>query len=117
MENYIIGAILIVVIILCVRSGTKHFRGQGSCCGGSTYKARRKKLRTVVCKKTIPVEGMSCQNCANRVMEAVNAIDGASAVVHLKRGVVVVSMDRSIDDAVIESAIEKAGYHVTNVNA
>ncbi len=117
MANYIIGAVLIVVLILCVRSSVRHFRGQGSCCGGSTYKARRKKLRTVVCKKTIPVAGMSCQNCVNRVMEAVNAIDGASAVVHLKRGVVVVSMDHPMDDAVIESAIEQAGYHVTKANA
>lgn len=117
MENYIIAAVLIVVIILCVRSGIKHLRGQGSCCGGSTYKARRKKLRTVVCKKTIRVEGMSCQNCVNRVMEAVNAIDGASAVVRLNKGLVVVSMDHPIDDGVIEDAIEKAGYHVTKTTA
>lgn len=117
MENYIIAGILVVIIFFCVRSGLKHFQGEGGCCGGSTYKAHKKKLDTVVCKKTIPVEGMTCQNCVNRVMEAVNSIDGASAAVHLKKGVVVISMDHTIDDEVIENAIEKAGYHVAKVNA
>lgn len=116
MGTYIIAGILIVVVALCVRSSVKHFRGESSCCGGSTSKTPRKKLGTVVCKKTIPVEGMSCQNCVNRVMEAVNSIDGASAAVHLKKGIVVVSMEHPIDDAVIENAIEKAGYHVTKAN-
>lgn len=117
MENYIIAGILVVVIALCIRPIIKHFRGQGGCCGGSTYKARKKKLNTVVCRKTIVVEGMSCQNCVNRVMEAVNSIDGASAVVHLKKGVVEVSMEHPINDEVIENAIEQAGYHVMKAKA
>lgn len=112
MENYIIVVVLIIVLILALRSGLKHFRGEGGCCGGSTYKARKKKLNTVSGQKTFKVEGVSCQNCVNRVMEAVNSIDGASAVVHLKKGEVVVSMEHPIEDAVIVSAIEKAGYKV-----
>ena len=55
---------------------------------------------------------MSCQNCVNRVMEAVNSIDGASAAVRLKRGEVIVSMESPISDQIIISAIEKAGYPV-----
>lgn len=115
MTNFIIAAILIVVLFFAVRSSTKHFRGEGGCCGGSTYKARPKKLNAVACKKTFSVEGMSCQHCVNRVMEAVNSIDGASALVKLKKGLVVVSMERPINDETIKAAIENAGYTVTGI--
>ncbi|MDO4341028.1 MAG: cation transporter [Eubacteriales bacterium] len=115
MINYIIIAILVVVLYFALRSGANHFRGQGGCCGGSTYKAHPKKLKTVIGKKTVTVEGMSCQNCVNRVMEAVNSIDGASAVVKLKKGVAVVSLEHPISDEIIKNAIENAGYKVTGI--
>ena len=55
---------------------------------------------------------MTCQHCVNRVMDAVNSIDGASGLVHLKKGIVTVSMAHPVEDAVICRAIEKAGYTV-----
>lgn len=115
MSNYIIVAVLVVVFYFCLRSSVKHFRGEGSCCGGGTYKARRKKLNTVVGTKTFSVEGMSCQHCVNRVMEAVNSIDGASALVKLKKGLVIVSLEHPISSEIITEAIEKAGYKVTKI--
>lgn len=115
MSNYIIVAVLIVVLYFCLRSSIKHFRGEGGCCGGSTYKARRKKLNTVIGKKIVTIEGMSCQHCVNRVMEAVNSIDGASALVKLKKGVAIVSVERPISNETIKNAIEKAGYTVTKI--
>lgn len=110
MTDYIIIGILAVVLFFGVRSTARHFHGEGGCCGGGTYKARRKKLRSVACRKTFSVEGMHCQHCVNRVMEAVNSIDGASAAVNLKKGLVTVSMEQPIEDEVILSSIEKAGY-------
>lgn len=115
MENGIIIAVLAVIVILAVRSSCKHFRGEGGCCGGSTYKARKKKLSKVTGKKIFQVEGMHCQHCVNRVMESVNDIPGASAMVNLKKGTVTVSMERLIDEAVIKAAIERGGYTVTAI--
>lgn len=115
MTDYIIIAIICVLVLIGVGSAVKRFRGESSCCGGSTYKARRKKLDKVIGKKTFVVEGMSCQHCVNRVQEAVNAIEGASGVVHLKKGTVVVSMEHEIADDTIRNAIEKAGYLVSAV--
>lgn len=112
MQDFIIIVFLAVILFFGLRSTLKHFRGESSCCGGSTYKARRKKLNTVAARKVFTVEGMSCQHCINRVMEAVNSIDGASATVNLKKGTVTVSMEYPIDDNVIRNAIEKAGYTV-----
>ncbi|MDO4311823.1 MAG: FeoB-associated Cys-rich membrane protein [Eubacteriales bacterium] len=112
MSNFIIAVVLIAILFFAIRSSVKHFRGEGSCCGGGTYKARKKKLNKVADKKIFVVEGMSCQHCVNRVMEAVNSMEGASAVVKLKKGLVEVSMDHPIDDERIKNAIEKAGYQV-----
>lgn len=66
-------------------------------------------------KKTVTVEGMSCQHCVNRGMEAVNSIDGASALVRLKKGIVIVSLEHPIRNEIIKNAIEKAGYTVTDI--
>lgn len=115
MSNYIIAGILAVVLFFCLRSSIKHFRGEGGCCGGGTYKAHKKKLNTVAGRKTAAVEGMSCQHCVNRVMEAVNSIDGASALVKLKKGIVIVSVEHPISNEIIKNAIENAGYKVTEI--
>lgn len=112
MTDIIIIAILAAVVALGGWSAVKHFRGEGGCCGGGTYKARKKKLPRVTEKKLFRVEGMHCRNCVNRVMEAVNDIDGASAAVRLKKGEVIVSKAFPIEDSVITAAIEKAGYTV-----
>lgn len=117
MTNVIVIAILAVILIFAVRASIRHFRGEGGCCGGSTYKAHPKRLEHVIETKTFSVEGMSCQHCVNRVMDAVNSIDGVSGVVNLKKGQVTVSKDRPIDDVVILQAIEKAGYTVPAAKA
>ena len=115
MTDLIVIVIVAAAVAIALRATSKHFRGEGGCCGGSTYKARKKKLSTIMRKRTVVVEGMSCQHCVNRVMEAVNAVEGASAIVNLKKGQVTVSMDRPIEDSVIRQAIEAAGYQVMEI--
>lgn len=116
MTDIIIVLILVVLIAIGVRATSKHFKGEGSCCGGGTYKPRKKKLDSVVSKRTFSVEGMTCQHCENRVHEAINAIQGASAQVSHKKGIAVVSMSQPIEDGVIKAAIEKAGYMVSGIH-
>lgn len=60
MTDSIIVLILVVLIAIGVRATSKHFKGEGSCCGGGTYKLRKKKLDSVVShKKGIAVVSMS----------------------------------------------------------
>lgn len=112
MTDIIVGIILVVVFIVGLRATKKHFKHESGCCGGGTYKAKKKKIDNVIEKKTFKVSDMTCQHCVNRVQEAVNSIDGASGVVNLKKGIVVVSMSREISDEEIVGKIEKAGYKV-----
>ena len=117
MENVIIVAIIAVLVIFGIRSGLKHFKGEGGCCGGgsSVAKPRKKKLDHVDAKKTVIIEGMTCENCQYRVERSINAIPGAAAKVNWKKKEAVVSMETEFSDDVIKEAIEKAGYQVVDI--
>ena len=115
MTDLIIILIVVAVVGFGVYSAVKKRKEKASCCSGGTYKAKEKKLDSVSLKKTAVVEGMTCQHCVNRVMEAVNSIDGASGNVNLRKGTVVISMEQPMDDEIFRIAIEKAGYTVLSI--
>lgn len=113
----IILAILAVIIFFAVRSSMKHYKGDGGCCGGGsgTIRDDKKLDAPKIGEKIAHVEGMHCENCRNAVERAVNKIDGAACVVHLKKKIAVVSYSREIEDAEIKNAIESRGYTVTEI--
>lgn len=116
MESYIIIGILAVIVVLAVISSIKHFKGEGGCCGGGSYKPKKKKLKGVKYQKTFKVCGMHCEHCKNRVEEVVNDIKGVAGRVNLKKGELTVSYAEDVDDEVIKAKIEKAGYAVQRIN-
>ena len=116
MADVVIVGILIILIIIGMRSGVKHFKGEGGCCGGgSSVKVKRKKLKRVVKQRTVVIEGMTCEHCKARVESRLNELDGVSAKVNLKRKTAVVSMEKEVEDEVIKKAIENAGYEVIEI--
>ena len=114
MGNLVIICLLIIAVGLAVRPTIQHFNGHGGCCGGDSYKPKKKKLKKVVQKKTFKVAGMHCENCSNRVMEAVNSIPELSAKVKLKQGLVIISYAEPVEDILIKEAIERVGYRVVD---
>ena len=114
MENYIIIGIIAVIVVIAVISSIKHFKGEGGCCGGGSYKPKRKKLSGVKYTKKFKVDGMHCEHCKRRVEEAVNDIKGIAGRVDLKKGELTVSYAEDIDDEIIKAKIERAGYTVTD---
>ena len=115
MENAIIIVIIVVLVWVGARSTVKHMKGQGSCCGGGGTYVSKKKLRNVTARKTALVEGMTCENCKARVERAINDLDGLAGQVNLRKKEVRISMERDVDDEVIRTAIEKAGYTVVEI--
>lgn len=85
--NVVLIIILAAIVVLAAVSGAKHFKGQGGCCGGGgELRPEHKKLDGPVTEeKIISIDGMSCENCRNRVERAINKIDGASARVNLRK--------------------------------
>ncbi len=66
--------------------------------------------------KTIVIEGMSCAHCKAHVEKALGAIAGASATVDLERHTATVTLTAPVDDAQLKSAVEDAGYDVTQIS-
>ena len=114
MENYIIIGMIAVIIIIAILSSVKHFKGEGGCCGGGSYKPKRKNLSNIKYTKKFKVGGMHCEQCKRRVEEAVNDIKGVAGRVDLKKGELTVSYEEDIDDEIIKAKIEKKGYTVTD---
>lgn len=115
MVDFMIIAVIAVAIFIGVRSGAKHFRGEGDCCGGGSTPAKKKKLGKIVARRTVVIEGMTCEHCKNRVERCINDMEGAAAQVNLKKKEAVISMEKDITDVQIREAIEKAGYQVVEI--
>lgn len=117
MENVIIIGIILILIFYGIRSGRKHFRGEGGCCGGGStpVKKQKKKLKNVIAQKTVVIEGMTCEHCKNRVEKSINEIDGAAAKVKFKKKEAVVALEKEISDEQLRMAVEKAGYQVVEI--
>ena len=113
MADGIIIGILVIIVIISIHSTIKHFKGQGGCCGGGSYKPKKKKLSKVIYTKTFQVEGMHCDHCKVRVEEVVNDMKGSAGKVNLKKGELVVSYEEDVDDELLISRIERAGYTAT----
>lgn len=115
MSNFIIIAVLAVAIAAGIKETIKHFKGEGGCCGGGSTVKSRKKLDKVVKTRTVTIEGMTCENCANRVEWALADTEGLVGKVNLKKNTATVSMDREVSDETITAVIEKAGYKVVEI--
>ena len=115
MANIIIIALILVFVFIGIRSSAKHFKGQGGCCGGSSPAPKKKNLDRVIAKKTLIIEGMTCENCKNRVERSLNDIDGVAAVVNLHKKQAVVSLAKEISDEQLRGAVEKMGYKVVEI--
>ena len=114
MKNYIIIGIIAVIIIIAILSSVKHFKGEGGCCGGGSYKPKRKKLSGIRYTKKFKVGGMHCEHCKRRVEETVNDIKGVAGRVDLKKGELTVFYADDISDEIIKAKIERAGYTFTD---
>ncbi|MDD4290976.1 MAG: heavy metal translocating P-type ATPase [Clostridia bacterium] len=66
--------------------------------------------------KTVFVSGMMCMHCANRVRDALMNIDGIiQANVELDSQKAEITVNKSINEGVIEEAIRSAGYTVLHI--
>ena len=115
MENYVTIGALAIIIALGVAATVKHFKGEGGCCGGGSYKPRKKKLAGVRYRKIFKINGMRCAHCKARVEESVNDVPGIAGRADLKKGALLVSYAEDVDDALLKARIERAGYTVIEI--
>jgi copper ion binding protein len=65
--------------------------------------------------RTLSVDGMSCEHCAQSVAEALEGVDGVSqATVDLDAAEATVSLDGNVSHSQLANAVDEAGYRVPN---
>lgn len=62
----------------------------------------------------IGIGGMSCEHCVKAVTNALDSVPGTWAEVTLAGGRALVRSKDKVDEAVLRSAVEKAGYRVVS---
>ena len=119
MSSLLILVLIAVVLVYAFKGSLQHFRGQGGCCGGGMQvkaKRERKFLRhRPLGKCRMQIIGMHCPNCATRVSNALNELDGVAARVNLHSGTATVSYDRPVTDDELKRAVWGAGYQVREI--
>lgn len=115
MEDYIIIGIILCIIVLALLRVKKHFKG--GCCSSGSNTIRDKKTLTApkIGERIMEIEGMHCENCAIRVENALNRLDGVLCRVNLKKKLATVSYIKEVADEVLKETVEKIGYTVSSI--
>ncbi|MBQ7386907.1 MAG: heavy-metal-associated domain-containing protein [Clostridia bacterium] len=112
MTDYIIIILIIALVSVGAVYTFTHFRRKSGCCGSGGYRPRKKRLSSILYEKSFTVYGMHCKNCKMRVEEIVNDISGVCGTADLKNATLTVRYAKDVDDDLIISRIERAGYRV-----
>ena len=115
MGNAVIIAILVLTVGLAVYSTIRRIRYGSSCCGERDPAEKKIKVADTNINNypytyTLQVDGMHCANCARRVENALNRIEGRWATVDIGRKEVLLRSKREETEKEIGSAIDSAGY-------
>ena len=113
MGTAIIIVVLVIIVIFAVKSGIKHGKGEGGCCGsGGTMKVL---AGDIIATKLVTIEGMHCDNCKNSIEHQINRIDGAACEVNLKKKTAAIQLDKPVDDDLIRRTIERLDFKVVDI--
>lgn len=117
MEDVIIVVVILAILALAVLRGRKHFKG-GGCCGsgGNTVRIKKKLTAPKMGEKHLSIEGMHCENCAARIEDHLNHMDGVACLVNLKKNTAAVAYSTEISDEALKETVEKLGYKVTSIH-
>lgn len=119
MATGIICIILVIIAVIAIKGYTK--RLSSGCCGTGSepslkhVKVKDKNLAHYPYSKILWVDGMSCFNCATRVENSLNRLDGVWARVDLMKEQADVYMKEQLEDEILKEAVKKAGYTVYKI--
>ena len=118
MATAIICIIIIIICVLGIRSYTK--RLTHGCCGGGQDTVKRvkpadKNIAHYPYIRKIRIGGMTCANCAKRVDNAFNSMDGVLAKADFAEGSVTVRMKKEHPDTRLKEVVQSAGYFAAGI--
>ena len=117
MQNILLILLVAAVIGWAVWRVFRKAKKGGGCCGefdtvSSNPVADRNKAHYPY-DVTLHIGGMTCENCARRVENALNELDGVWASVSIDSHLARVRCKRIPDETALREAVRSAGYVVT----
>lgn len=80
-------------------------------------KENQTKTEEIAMKKTLTIEGMMCQHCVRHVTNALQGVNGVTAVtVDLDKKTAVVEFSETVENEALISAVTEAGYEVKKLS-
>ena len=117
MGTIIVILVLAIIVVCAILSIRKRIKYGSACCG--SHDAAPAKIRVHDKNKahypyayTLTVDGMHCSNCARRVENALNSMDGIWATVNLEKKNVQVLSKNPMEKNQLSKAVSDAGYTV-----
>ena len=115
--NAVLTAALLLLAAWALRRTLIRSRKGGGCCG--EHESAEKKVTVSDRNKAhypyavlLQIGGMTCENCARKVENALNLLDGTWAVVSISGGSAKVLSKTPLDEAALREAVRGAGYVV-----
>ena len=113
---------VIIILLVCfsgwaVYNVVLRSRKGGGCCGVHEASVRRipvqdRNKENYPYKAVMSIGGMTCENCAVRVENALNQLPGTWAKVDISENRAVVLMKSEPDEQIVRDAVRLAGYVV-----
>ena len=66
-------------------------------------------------KKQLTIDGMMCVHCVDSFTRALEALDGVTAKVNLKKQTATVTLSKPVSDEALRKAVTEAGFTVTAI--
>ena len=117
MINVVIGLILAAVIATAALRVRKRAKSGGGCCGDRPETLRKTPVKDhnrahYPYEAELQIGGMTCENCARRVENALNSLDGVWATVRIDSHTARLRLKAEPDMEQLREAVRQAGYVV-----
>jgi len=117
MINVVIGLILAAVIATAALRVRRRAKSGGGCCGDRPETLRKTPVKDhnrahYPYEAELQIGGMTCENCARRVENALNSLDGVWATVRIDSHTARLRLKAEPDMEQLREAVRQAGYVV-----
>lgn len=117
MTEAILGVLLAALLAWAVCRTVRRAKKGGGCCGehGETEAKSSVKDRARAhypYRVTLDIGGMTCENCARKVENALNGLEGIWATVRISDHRAVVRAKMAPDEDLLRRTVQQAGYVV-----
>lgn len=115
MGNLLVFLLLFLLAGWAVRAAARRAKRGGGCCGEHESAVAKSGPRDrdkahYPYETTLLIGGMTCENCARKVENALNSLDGVWAAVQVDSGTARVRCKQPPDENALRRAVRSAGY-------